>query len=665
MGKEHLVLRVLFDHLGSYITGKDLSKQIGLSERTVRTYINYLKVLINEHGGEIISKQGSGYCLEIKNSLKFDKFIAQINDSKIQKDSKKIWLQDSTSRQTFILRELVYEGKIVNVDDLSFETYISKTKLYKELNSIKELLSSYDLCIKNKYGLGIYVEGKEINKRKFIIDYFFKDFKKEFIQFNLSKIPYFKEYPLEKIMIIIVEECKNNKIHLSDIMLQNILIHTILSIKRIENKMEIKKIVETDKFYKSIEYETANKIVIRLKKDLNINFPDEEIAYLTLHLKANNYHDYQKENQTSITLEKEIQNILKDMYEETNILLYNDEYLIKCLVNHLNPMLIRIDKNIKMNNPLTQHILDKYKKYYDLTKKYLSRLERLRGKEISTDEWAYLTLHIMASIENMEAESILRVILVCATGLGSANLLKRRIKKEYEDHIEIVDTISFYDLNEDKIKDVDLILTTVNLDNLVLKTPVLKVSVFLEENDKKIIQDFITKASHKIDSTKVSNKNDFLSLIEKRDLLKYYIPKENVRIFNEKVNRTTVINCLINLLKSEEDTNYFSKMNEQILLREKIGSIVFSDYVAVPHPLNPVGKNSRVSLAVMKQGIYWNSHFKNVKFIFLISPSYIENIGLENVTKAIVNFCESDFLQNKILDNLNYDQIILALNECI
>ena len=80
------------------------------------------------------------------------------------------------------------------------------------------------------------------------------------------------------------------KIHikLSDVMIQNVLMHLTLSIKRIEKGLQLNTFTLDTEFMNSIEYHTATNIIHRLEDDFKIQFPEEEIAYLTLHLGAKN-----------------------------------------------------------------------------------------------------------------------------------------------------------------------------------------------------------------------------------------------------------------------------------------------------------------------------------------------------------------------------------------
>ena len=80
-----------------------------------------------------------------------------------------------------------------------------------------------------------------------------------------------------------------------------------------------------------------------------------------------------------------------------------------------------------------------------------------------------------------------------------------------------------------------------------------------------------------------------------------------------------------------------------------MSSVVFGSHIAVPHPAKSVGKCTHVAVAIIKDGVKWDNGFNDIKFVFLLSPSKVENINLRNITNAIVSLIENDDLQDELL----------------
>lgn len=86
-------------------------------------------------------------------------------------------------------------------------------------------------------------------------------------------------------------------------------------------------------------------------------------------------------------------------------------------------------------------------------------------------------------------------MVVCATGIGSALMLKNRLEKEFSSSLEILDTVSYYEVTEERLKDVDLIISSISLSNLIFMTPVINVSVFLSEKDIEAIRSHLQQTT--------------------------------------------------------------------------------------------------------------------------------------------------------------------------
>lgn len=131
-----------------------------------------------------------------------------------------------------------------------------------------------------------------------------------------------------------------------------------------------------------------------------------------------------------------------------------------------------------------------------------------------------------------------------------------------------------------------------------------------------------------------------------------FTPNSCLKSFQDLYVRTEkeeVLHDLLQKLSINEEEGYIREMRKQIQQRESMGQIIFSDTVAVPHPAVPVGIETKIAVALIPSGMQWNQ-YQGIHFVFLVSPSYIENEGITIVTKAIV----------RLVDQLNVQQEILA-----
>ena len=58
-------------------------------------------------------------------------------------------------------------------------------------------------------------------------------------------------------------------------------------------------------------------------------------------------------------------------------------------------------------------------------------------------------------------------MLFRSIGYGSVQMLKNRIDHELGNLVHIVDVIGYYELNDDRLKNIDFIISSIDLSNLV------------------------------------------------------------------------------------------------------------------------------------------------------------------------------------------------------
>ncbi|WP_085247528.1 BglG family transcription antiterminator [Gilliamella mensalis] len=631
-----------------------LATELSLSDRTVRTYLNDLKSLIERHGGCIVSKQGYGYQLQIKNRAAFNLFL--VEHHLLDRNVKHANCREACQRKHHILNLLLLECQKIDIEVLSEQLFISSSQLNKDILEIKHQIKPYGLTVKKSQSL-LYVEGEEKAKRHFILSYFFHDGSINLLQHltYLNKLN--AAISFDSLTIIILDECREAKIKLSDVMMQNIVLHLSLSIKRLQSGLSIQNLNMSQSTKDTLEYQVAKKIINRIEKVIGFCFPKEEQMYLTLHLMSKSnfcQNDFDAELYSSLT------NLLIKIKHETGYLFLNDDQLKNGIIQHLKPMIVRLEQHIKLKNPLLNEIKATSLELFELVKNYLSQLPELKKFTIHDDEWGYLTLHFLASIEKLKNEQKAKVLIICATGLGSAQLLKNRVECEFNERIKIVATQGYYEIEPKILDKIDFIISSVDLSSKVFKVPVFCVSVFFTESDVQKIRCHLSSRNMLLSSCKepistVTSSRSSQHLIHVEQMLDDLSADFFYRCTHPQ-SKEQVLDFLLDLLALNEDNDYKQKMIKQMENRMLLGDIFFSQTIVVPHPTMPVGKLPKIGIAIIPDGIFWDVNYPQIRFIFMISPSIYQNPTLAMVTKAIVNLIDDLQIQSKLLKAQNFDQ---------
>lgn len=653
--KERDLLHQMFAQRDEFVTSQVLASHLSLSDRTVRTYLNHLAELVAENGASIVSKPGYGYKLTVNQPLAFDIFM---NQSGIitKSPAPESGISDTKERQSFILNKLLLEEEYLLLDDLSERLYVSRSTLTNDMSEIKEMLKPYRLTVKSRPNSGLSIVGKERDKRHFIMIYFFSNSLSNSIQRYMGNADYFKDMSFEAMTIIVLDECREAHLKVSDFVIQNLVLHLALSLKRISAGFEVQEIGEEIAISHRLEHQVAQRILKRIEASSHVTFPEAEVGYLTIHLmaKSNKKSDTRHKD---LTLKRELEQSLQVLAKDTSIPFDEDQALINGLMDHLLPMMVRLENGIRLENPLLKEIKEKYHTAFVTSKTYFGLIPSLNRQAVSDDEWAYLALHLMAAYEKHKDVHKLQVLVICATGYGSAQLLKSRLNKEFGKHLSVVDVKGYYEITEDSLNTIDVIISSIDMSNLVFKVPVISVSVFLSQEDIEKIRHFIDRTDVMADRNKPRKQAPYL----KEKVLKSFLKDSYIYCFDQPVAKEEVLVKLATCLSEDESLDYTAQLLDQIKQREGMNPIVFSESIAVPHPAMPVGGTGKMAVGIIPSGLEWDSNYQQIKLVFLLSPSYYENENLPQVTKAIIELIDDKKAQEEIITHPEYTTITNVL----
>ena len=647
--KEKELLSLLYQNQNRFLTGRELAQALHISERTVRSYIRRMEPVITENGGEILAKQGNGYRLLLRRPVQFAVLAGTPGTETTRKTAQ---TPDSAQeRRRYLMQHLLLNGETLQAEETAERLYVSTSTLKKELYQLRGMLDEYGLVF-DSGPAGISIHGDETSKRALIMDYFFRSSTFNSIQEYMDHSGYFDDIPTEQLLRMVLDESRQFGIRLSDIMVQNVLLHLALSVKRMQAGLRPEHAVLPPAFEQSSEYQASSAIFRRLSGMTGGEYPAEEVSYLALHLSGKGSWATRQPAQGE-HLEQEVKTVLCQLAEDDVMQLDEDPQLVSSLLEHLRPMVVRLMRGLPQKNPLTQDILRDQPDLMKVIRKYFGAMPSLRRYDIDDDEWAYLALHIMAALERQKEKRKLQVLVVCATGYGSSQLLKSRLMKHFSDSLHIVTETGYYEMSDDILQGIDLIISSVNIGPVIFGVPFIHVSVFLGEEDVQNIQRFIDQ--EKAGPEKKEPAAARPASKSQKEIFDCYFSEEDFRVYKGHPERDLVLSDLVETLACYEKDSFADHMREQIRLRSQMGSLVFSDTIAVPHPAVPLSKVARLALALIPEGMYWNESHPAIRFVFLMSPSYVENRNLSKVTGAIVSLMEEPVLQEQILQEQSFD----------
>ena len=168
--------------------------------------------------------------------------------------------------------------------------------------------------------------------------------------------------------------------------------HLAIAMKRLKNKEQINNpfIVEIETLY-SVEFEMAKKIVNKLQDKYEIDFPEGEIGFITLHIH-------------SARNGKMLSNSIKYSYLSNKIIIYIEEKFNSKIdkrsldyarfLSHVRFTIERVLTDTVLKNDLTEIIKKSYPISYEIAEGASKIIEETLDKKVCDDEVAYISMHV-------------------------------------------------------------------------------------------------------------------------------------------------------------------------------------------------------------------------------------------------------------------------------
>lgn len=580
-----------------YVTLSSIGDELEISSRTVLRELSEIENWIGERGFELEKKSGLG--IKLKGSKEDREFLLELLS-----EANELMVYSPKERQNIITWELLINQEPVKLFYFSKLLRVSEATISNDLDKVGKWFRSYSILLVRRQGIGVYIEGKERDIRRATINFIYENMNEnqliEILRDKKSKED--ERYVsldeksrsrllnlMDKDVIIKLEDILFNLEHfwgvkLTDDAYIGLLVHMALAIERIKKGEKI--IMEKEflmKLKQCQEYKIADKLAQNLSDEFEVDIPEDEIGYITMHIRGTrnlkgNY-DRRVGNIDNFELVRLSKKMIKIAEEESGYCFKEYDRLLVGLVNHLGPVISRLNMNMDIRNPLLKEIKDNYPELMEISKKSVRVLEDRLGMEMPESEIAYIAMHIGAAIEksDVKAQRILRAVVACPTGIGASVLLASLIEREYK-NIQVVDVISAIHIDEKSLieKGIDIIVSTIPIEDTNM--PVIVVNPLLSAEDKSKLQTFIS--NFKGEKINIVPKNENVDELMNNWLIQKYRLEGAADILNnffvmdiEGIEGTEdLINIAVKTIGRDECERVY--IYEALNKREKLGSTI-------------------------------------------------------------------------------------------
>ena len=646
-----------------------IQNQLDISRRTVYYIVNKINDVFYDLRMEPINnKRGQGYYLTSNQKKVVDSILH--SDGTLQNLS-------PDERVHYLICWMMYPKANIHIENIMELFDISRNSVFNDLKDLKSEIEKYDVSLYFDIKNGYMINGQVFSKRALLLYY---------LKILLKKIHY------KSIEFLDVSEVETFYSRLQQISLKmhneyddyNLLaIACLLNIVHyVDEKFDFS-ILELRDLEKTEELHMIDKYF----QDLNVH----ERLYLTIHLLGSKAGSVIRldDSQRDIQL-FELALHLVDLFErQTSCDISEKNELVNSLYMHFKLSMYYYQLSIQISNTLLEDVKENYGNLYQMIKNLCESMDDEFPFILTDSEISYITMHFGGHLKQVQGKfyALIRVLIVCPSGISTSTLLKREVEDLYA-NVTVIAATAAENIAQYK-ENIDFIVSTIDLDTDI---PWIKVNAILTKDDKSKIASMMSLNMQ----TYKLNKDNFSGLFSiiqkyvdptqmknlKKDVYDYF--REGnliVDVVEEKQLRLKDIMYRDHLIRIDKDimwdeairlasvpllkTNIITEnyINEMIgLVRDYGPYIVIKNRIAIAHAKTEAGANALgTALLINKKNIQFEDDL-NIHYLFVISSSNPKE-HLQ-ILKDISMLASDDIDLNALLDK-NVDEIMEFIKKMV
>ncbi|MCI5773408.1 MAG: PRD domain-containing protein [Erysipelotrichaceae bacterium] len=612
----------LLKNSDKWITGKELADILNVSDRTIRSDIENINNYYSSN--VIISNRHKGY--NFNNG-------ALLNN--VETDQKNNIPQNAQERVIYILHELLFSNRSLNLYDIRRDIFVSEYTLENDIKKIREIISKYSDIRLVRSKNHISLEGSESEKRVLYKKLLEEETNGNFLNMDALAALY-KDFDLLKIKEIFESTLKDYDYNIRNISMPMLMMHIGICLVRLLQNNYVQTDLNKQYLENSVEYKISYDFFSRVSKILSIKVVESETLRLSVLLmsKKNNFvnNDEITINNDRYQISAIVNNLLEKILDRFNVDMRYDKELRIGLELHIIGLLERQKYNAMIQNVYLQQIKIKYPLIFEMAVWAAKLLNEYTNLPVTEDEIGFIAMHLGSAYERSSSINKQKVLIIYPKDQVLSNMCDNRILSRFEERITIVGHLNTFE--EKKVLDYnpDLIITTLPLQHN-LNIPTVQISLFFNTEDESNI--FYTLN----DIEKKKNHLEFECFI--KDII--YPDLFHIDLDLESPEK--VINYMCD--KMYEKGLIPDNFKESVLHRETLSSTSMVYGLAIPHAFNVVAIHSCISVGILKKPIKWGAF--NVSIVIILGIR-------ENDQKLMKIFFE--WLSNVVSDTASFSELL-------
>lgn len=604
----------------------EIAEHLGVSTRTVRSYVTAIKVAAAPL--DVIHSSPDGYRL---NRDAHAEYAARERSADVAGTPRE--------RVAFLVTRLTHAGVELDVHDLADSLFVSSSTIEADLRQVRTLARDAGLELVRD-GDHVRLDGPDAGHRRLVSRLFsdeqahgLVDLRRVQDAFGIDDLSGFKT----DVMAVL----ERQGYAINEFGLDRVLVHTAIAVERSRGSSLADDAPEP-------EDGVAGDLDRLVVERFGTRLPAGELTALTtlLTTRAGTRLTPVDDAGEHIAV---VRRIVDHAQEEFLVDLDDDAFLTR-LGAHVGNLVIRARNGAGNPNPLARTIKSSYPLTYELAVFVAAEIQREFEITIGDDEIAYIALHIGSHLERRAAHGErLTCVLVSPGYHDIAELLERRILPALGDDVVIDRVLTRTDVDPTDLH-ADLVISTVPWD--VRPANVVIVQPLPTDADLDAVRGAITRIRRQHRRRAITD-----------ELLRYFDDALFFRDLDER-DAESVIRVLGERMRERGiiDDEYLAG----VLDRERISSTAFTEWLAVPHALTMSAKRTAIAIALYETPIPWGEG--TVQVVALVAFSAKDRASFQTVFEQFVEvFSDRSDVQRLLRASTDFpayiDELVRLIDE--
>lgn len=617
----------------TWVSAPVLARMLGVTERTIR---NYMAELACTHE---VASSANGYRLEVRGASE-----GAVADA------------EAEVRISAVITRLLSALDPVSIFDLADELHVSESTVANSvLPAVRQLVARYDISLKS-HDFALSLDGPEQGKRR-LLGHLATANSYGYFSSTKTLAAMFPEFDTEAILNRLVEICQASELLLNNYALNNLLVHVLVIMIRLESNNELDNaddLIDVNALIAEVQQkdailQCANRIARMFEEQFSLSIPERDFRQIILLIALScDRYDYEHldfENLSRLVdrgFLDDVLSIAAETSERYGLPPFDDDFLFQ-LTLHVFNAYQRALYGVGTKNPIGNQIRHRYAPIYDMSVYFVHQFEARYDVRLSEDEIAFIAYHMGAYLErHKEDEARLSCVVVVERYHGFSQELVDELERTLGDSL-YVDTVLSYDEYLLAPVAADLTITTIELPEAPAHTVL--VSPLVSRHDLRRVRSEVDDVEEERLSARA---RAFLEGLLRPELFLRNVELQSVAEYVDLMGALCLDEGVIG-----------PEFVEDVKLRERVSSTAFVEGLALPHSINQFAEESFVCVVHNDVPIPWGRNSVNVVMMVGLTRSDMRQFRAAFAI-IIERFSSAETLA-KILRSDGFDEFVAAL----